>query len=45
MLEIKNLVGEGKYKNIFLIASFHHLETLEERQIMMNKLYDVCEPS
>ncbi|MCD5375350.1 class I SAM-dependent methyltransferase [Candidatus Gracilibacteria bacterium] len=44
MLDIQKLLGEKTFNNIFLIASFHHLETLEQREIMMKKLFQVCKP-
>jgi hypothetical protein len=43
MLDIQNFLWSKKYENIFLIASFHHLETLKERESMMRSLYESCE--
>lgn len=43
MLDIQEIVWEKKYKNIFLIASFHHLESLEEREEMMKIFSYICE--
>lgn len=43
MLNIQEIVWEKKYKNIFLVASFHHLESLEQREDMMMQLYKICE--
>ncbi len=39
MLEIDKLLMERAYENIFLIASFHHLDSLEKREKMMQLLY------
>jgi SAM-dependent methyltransferase len=44
MLDILDILWENTYENIFLIASFHHLETLSEREKMIQKLYRACEP-
>jgi len=41
MLNIWKLVLLEKYENIFLIASFHHLESLEERWDCMRQLYSI----
>lgn len=35
MLEAEKVLNPKKFKNIFLIASFHHLQNLEEREKMM----------
>lgn len=43
MIDIARLIWEQKYTNIFLIASFHHLETLDERMNCMRSLYE-CSP-
>lgn len=43
MLEISSVIWDKKYENIFLIASFHHLETLKERESMMKVIYELCE--
>jgi endonuclease V-like protein UPF0215 family len=32
---------EDKYDAVFFIASFHHLETLEERQLVLEKLGNI----
>jgi hypothetical protein len=32
-----------KFKTIFFIASFHHLETIEERKEVLNQAYDLLE--
>jgi len=44
MLDIKDILDGKTFENIFLIASFHHLETLAERESMMKILYTVCKP-
>lgn len=38
-----DLSFKEKYDNLFFIASFHHLETLEERHNMIKKTYDLTE--
>jgi len=43
MLEIESLLKGKKFSQVFLIASFHHLETLEEREDMMEKLYKLTQ--
>ncbi len=44
MLDIDTIVWKStKFKNIFLIASFHHLRTLEEREELIQKLYILLE--
>jgi hypothetical protein len=34
---------DNKFNNIFLIASFHHLNNLEDREQVLIKAYDLLE--
>jgi len=43
MLDIWGIIVGQKFKNVFLIASFHHLSNIQEREDMMWLLYDVLE--
>ena len=44
MLDLQSILWDKKYDNFFLIASFHHLETLEQREQMMKQLFAVAKP-
>jgi len=39
MLNLDNFIGNTHFENIFLIASFHHLDNLMDRENMMDMLY------
>lgn len=41
MLECESLVWDKKFDNIFLIASFHHLEDIQSREKMLQSLYNI----
>ena len=41
MLDVKSLTEGKVFQNIFLIASFHHLRTIDERVDMLQSLYDI----
>jgi len=43
MLDIKALCKDKKFKNIFLIASFHHLRSLSDRLELIASLYDILD--
>lgn len=38
MLDTRNITGEKKFDNIFLIASFHHLDSLLDRAALLKDL-------
>lgn len=40
MLDIDSLLCGKKFTSIFLVASFHHLEKISHREIMMKKLFE-----
>ncbi len=41
MLDLDNL--ENKYSDIFFYASFHHLQNIADRKIVLNKAYNLLE--
>lgn len=43
MLDIRKICQWRVFDNVFLIASFHHLQTLQERKIFLSGLYSVLE--
>jgi len=43
MLDIVKIVQERKFKNIFLIASFHHLVSQEQREECLNNIYNISQ--
>jgi len=44
MLELEEVLWWKKFENIFFIASFHHLDTIEKREKVLRKLYDFLSP-
>lgn len=43
MLNIWNIVNSESFNSVFLIASFHHLKNLEEREEMLKSIYKILE--
>ncbi len=43
MIDVISLTQGKKYKNAFVIASFHHLQTIEDRQLFLDNLYQVLD--
>jgi hypothetical protein len=41
MLDIRTITEEKKYKYVFLIASFHHLNSYEKREKFMRNIYEL----
>mgnify|MGYP001949321962 CR=1 FL=1 len=41
MLDVNQVTTIQKFTNIFLIASFHHLDTVENRQQLLTDLYSI----
>ena len=43
MLDICSIIEDNIFDSVFLIASFHHLEALDEREKMMQNIYNILE--
>lgn len=43
MLNISNITKWDKFSNAFLIASFHHLQSIHERESFLHNLYQVLD--
>jgi len=43
MEDIQLLLGDKIFKNIFCVASFHHLDSMEKRIDVLQQLYNVLE--
>jgi hypothetical protein len=41
MLDLDNL--ENKYSDIFFYASFHHLQNISDRKIVLEKAYNILD--